>query len=105
MSSFFIRGLLAGAQYGSGKTRWLWGLFGQYDFAEASLLRVSSVGFGLGISFQTVLPANFTFQLAVVQRRALEQLSDDSPELAAWLKKHQGPPNDDTVFAAGASED
>lgn len=66
VSSVFTRGLLAGKQFGSGKTRGLWGLFGQYDFAEASLLRVSSVGFGIGTSFQTVLPANFTFQLAGV---------------------------------------
>ena len=43
--------------------------------------------------------------LSEVQRRALEQLSYDSPELAAWLEKHQGPPNYDTVFADGIYED
>lgn len=66
VSSVFVRGLLVGAQFGQGKTRGLWGVFGQYDFAEAQLVRMSSVGFGLGTSFQTVLPANFTFQLSTV---------------------------------------
>jgi Domain of unknown function (DUF3943) len=64
VTSFFIRGLLVGAQFAKGSTRGLWGLFGQYDFASASLLRVSSVGFGLGTSLQTRLSSDFTLQVA-----------------------------------------
>ncbi len=66
VASFFMRGLLVGAQFGKGMTRGLWGLFGQYDFASASLVRVSSVGFGVGTSFQTRLPYGFTFQVAAL---------------------------------------
>ena len=64
--SLFMRGLLAGTQFSSGKTRGLWGVFGQYDFASASLVRVSSVGFGVGMALQTRLPADFTLQLSTV---------------------------------------
>lgn len=66
VSAFFMRGLLAGRQFGSGSTRGVWGVFGQYDFSAASLVRISSVGFGLGTSLQAVLPANLTLQLSGV---------------------------------------
>ena len=64
--SLFMRGLLFGAQFSSGTTRGLFGVFGQYDFASASLVRVSSVGFGVGTSLQTRLPGEFTLQLATL---------------------------------------
>jgi hypothetical protein len=66
VSSFFIRGLLGGTQFSIGNTRGLWGLFGQYDFASASLLRMSSVGFGIGTSLQTKLSHDFTLQFSGV---------------------------------------
>ena len=63
-SYLFIRGLLLGGQYGGPKAalRGVWGLFGQYDFATASLTRISSVGTGLGTAFQWQFSNNVFFQ-------------------------------------------
>lgn len=68
VSSFFIRGLLWGRQFGSASdaTRGVWGVFGQYDFAEAALVRISAVGFGVGTSFQTRVSSSVFFQLAAI---------------------------------------
>lgn len=64
LSTFFIRGLLGGGRLGAGATSGLWGLFGQYDFAAASVFRVSAVGLGMGVSLQTRLPFDLTLQFS-----------------------------------------
>lgn len=58
--SYFSRGLLLGTNFGSARTpvRGVWGLFGQYDYSGASLVRVSSVGVGVGASLQVKLSTN-----------------------------------------------
>ncbi len=68
ITSFFIRGLVAGWQFGDGTSnlRGLWGLFGQYDFAYADLVRVSSVGAGLGTSLQWRIADNTFLQVSGV---------------------------------------
>jgi hypothetical protein len=68
ITSFFIRGLVAGKQWGDGNTRvrGLWGLFGQYDFAFADLVRVSSVSAGLGTSLQWRVADNTFLQVSGV---------------------------------------
>ena len=58
--SYFSRGLLLGTSFGGRRTsiRGVWGLFGQYDYSGASLVRVSSVGVGVGASLQARLSTN-----------------------------------------------
>lgn len=58
--SYFSRGLLLGTNFGNIHTavRGVWGLFGQYDYSGASLVRVSSVGVGIGASLQARLSEN-----------------------------------------------
>ncbi|MEW6433365.1 MAG: DUF3943 domain-containing protein [Myxococcota bacterium] len=58
--SYFSRGLLLGTHFGNVRTavRGLWGLFGQYDYSGASLVRVSTVGVGIGASLQARLSEN-----------------------------------------------
>ena len=46
--ALFVRGLLAGGDYAVGRFHGLWGLFGGYDFASPSTLRVATVNLGLG---------------------------------------------------------
>jgi hypothetical protein len=62
--SYFSRGLLLGDQFGSptSPVRGVWGLFGQYDYSGASLVRVSSVGLGIGASLQWKLSQNSYLQ-------------------------------------------
>jgi hypothetical protein len=48
--AFFIRGLLVGQDYAVGRFHGLWGLFGGYDFASPSTLRVATVNLGIGTS-------------------------------------------------------
>jgi hypothetical protein len=57
--NFSIHGLLAGAKYGSGAARGLWGLFGTYDFLTPAAYRVSSSAFGLGTTGQVPLGSQF----------------------------------------------
>lgn len=54
LGALFIRGLLYGKTIGLGspRLRGVWGLFGQYDFSQPRLLRVSSIGFGPGAALQ-----------------------------------------------------
>lgn len=68
VTSFFIRGLVVGGQFGgpADELRGVWGLFGQYDFSAAALVRISSVGFGVGTSFQWRLSSNVFLQAAGV---------------------------------------
>jgi hypothetical protein len=68
IGSYFSRGLLLGTQFGGRRTsvRGLWGLFGQYDYAGASLVRVSSVGLGIGASLQARLSTNNFLQASGV---------------------------------------
>jgi hypothetical protein len=68
VTSLFMRGLLYGWQFHSvsGDTRGVWGIFGQYDFASAALVQVSSVGLGVGTSFQTRLSRSWFLQLGVI---------------------------------------
>jgi hypothetical protein len=56
-ANLYIRGLVAGAQYGdeASAARGLWGLFGLYDFGANDIVRVSSVGLGLGTTLQASL--------------------------------------------------
>lgn len=58
--AYFSRGLLLGANFGNAKSsvRGVWGLFGQYDYSGQSLVRVSSVGVGIGTSLQWKLSTN-----------------------------------------------
>lgn len=55
--SYFSRGLVLGTHIGDARSRvrGVWGLFGQYDYSGASLVRVSAVGVGLGASLQVRL--------------------------------------------------
>ncbi len=55
--NLYIRGLLAGDQYGgeASSTQGLWGLFGLYDFGANDIVRVSSVGVGVGTTLRTRL--------------------------------------------------
>ena len=46
--ALFIRGLLAGRDYAVGRFHGLWGVFGGYDFASPSTLRVATVNLGIG---------------------------------------------------------
>ncbi|ATB27321.1 DUF3943 domain-containing protein [Melittangium boletus] len=57
MGDLYIRGLAVGAQYGGASSRvhGLWGLFGLYDFGANNIVRVSSVGVGLGTTLQVYL--------------------------------------------------
>lgn len=59
----FTKGLLLGQQFGSAssKLRGLWGLFGQYDFSIASLVRISAVAFGPGVALQANLGGDWYF--------------------------------------------
>jgi hypothetical protein len=54
IASLYVRGLLVGRHYGrvGERMQGLWGLFGVYDFAANNILRVSSVGLGLGTTSQ-----------------------------------------------------
>jgi Domain of unknown function (DUF3943) len=63
-ANLYIRGLLVGGQLGnaSGSLRGVWGVFGLYDFASNSYLRVSSVGLGLGTTFQWQLSRSVFLQ-------------------------------------------
>ncbi|MFO0594883.1 MAG: DUF3943 domain-containing protein [Myxococcaceae bacterium] len=63
--SLFMRGLLYGGQFALGaSTRGVYGVFGQYDFSAASLVRISAVSFGFGTSLQTRLSDTLTLQFA-----------------------------------------
>lgn len=54
--TLYLRGLLAGAQFGgASRVRGLWGLFGLYDFGANNIVRVSSVGLGFGTTVQANL--------------------------------------------------
>ncbi len=55
--SYFSRGLLLGDTFGGERAavRGVWGLFGQYDYSGTSLVRVSSVGVGVGAALQARL--------------------------------------------------
>ncbi|GMU58430.1 MAG: hypothetical protein AMXMBFR34_01930 [Myxococcaceae bacterium] len=66
--AYFSRGLLFGTSFGSANTsvRGLWGLFGQYDYSGVSLVRVSSVGVGIGTSLQWKLSQNVFLQTSGV---------------------------------------
>jgi hypothetical protein len=69
VTAFFMRGLLVGDQFGVGpvhSTRGLFGLFGQYDFSAAGLVRVSSVAVGPGTSLQARLRDDVVLQLSAV---------------------------------------
>jgi hypothetical protein len=57
--NFSIHGLLAGAKYGSGTARGLWGLFGTYDYLTPQAYRVSSSALGLGTTGQLPLGRDF----------------------------------------------
>jgi hypothetical protein len=64
MANLYIRGLVAGAQYGgeTSSARGLWGMFGLYDFGANDIMRVSSVGVGLGTTLQARLGQNTSLQ-------------------------------------------
>lgn len=66
--SLFIRGLLFGSEYqnASGTLRGLWGLFGQYDFAQPAIVRASAVGVGPGTSLQWRFAPKGFLQLSAV---------------------------------------
>src|SRR5439155_26289786 len=64
IASMFIRGLLWVGHFStaSGDTHGVAGFFGQYDFAAAPLVRVSSTGFGIGLALQRRLSPNIFAQ-------------------------------------------
>jgi hypothetical protein len=64
--NFSIHGLLAGAKYGSGAARGLWGLFGTYDYITPEAYRVSSSAFGIGTTGQLPLGGNFVLTGAAI---------------------------------------
>jgi len=57
--NFSIHGLLAGAKYGSGTARGLWGLFATYDYLTPQAYRASSTALGLGTTGQLPLGRDF----------------------------------------------
>ncbi|OJH39462.1 DUF3943 domain-containing protein [Cystobacter ferrugineus] len=68
MGNLYIRGLLLGGQYGglTSPVKGLWGLFGLYDFGANNIVRVSSVGLGLGTTVQTRLGQEVFLQSSAI---------------------------------------
>jgi hypothetical protein len=60
--NFSIHGLLAGTDYGQGRSRGFWGLFGTYDYLTPPAYRVSSSAVGLGTTGQMLLGRDFALQ-------------------------------------------
>lgn len=93
ITAFFMRGLIAGWQFGEStpNVRGVWGLFGQYDYATAELVRVSSVGVGLGTSLQwrvgqaTFLQVSGVLSFAPFAAAGQSTVSDD---LASPLERN-----------------
>ncbi|MGQ0505914.1 MAG: DUF3943 domain-containing protein, partial [Myxococcaceae bacterium] len=59
-----VRGLLLGGQFGKpeSSTRGLWGMFGLYDFGANNIVRVSSVGLGMGTTIHSQLTDGLYFR-------------------------------------------
>ncbi len=95
VGNLFIRGLLAGRRFGDrhGPMQGVWGLFGDYDYAAAAIVRASAVGLGPGFILQHRLAPKLYLQggglLGASPFAAAGQLLDVSPDLGRDY--HVGP--------------
>lgn len=92
VGNLFIRGLLSGSRFGSGRLHGVWGLFGDYDYAAPAIVRASAVGLGPGFILQLQPMSRLYLQagglLGVSPFAAAGQL-DVSPDLGRDY--HVGP--------------
>ncbi len=86
VGNVFIRGLLSGIRFESpgGALQGVWGLFGDYDYAAAAIVRASAVGLGPGVIFQLQPGARWYLQVGAMLGAspfaAAGQLLDVSPD-------------------------